>query len=211
MNHVKSLIKAVIGATLAWPCFAMGQTTTITFEPGPPAPIVGRIIPSWSEAGFSFSIPNGLSHYNRGPNNPGSPDDGSAYVRFLIGQTDLNIIPTNGTSFAALSVDLAEYSTFFGLPTSITFVGTRSDSSSTSVTFTTDGIIDGPGGAADFERFLFPPTFSELISLRVDKNVYAMDNLTVAPVPERGVSALFTLGIAGAAFCAGRKAWRNIA
>jgi hypothetical protein len=189
------------------------HATTIYFEPAPPPPIVGRIIPQWLEAGFLFSTPNGLSHYHSGLSNPGGPDDGTAYIRFLSGpsQSPLTIAATTGDPFTAISVDLAEYSTFFSAPKAVSFVGTRSDSSTVSVTFVTDGIIDGAGGADDFQRFVFPSTFTDLASLRSDTDLYAMDNFAVAIVPEPSVCALFAVAVVTFVFCARRKGQHNAA
>jgi hypothetical protein len=185
----------------------IGHAATVHFEPGPSPPLVGRIIPQWLEAGFLFSTPNGLSHYNSGLINPRGPDDGTAYISFLSGpsQSPLTIASTTGDLFTAFSIDLAEYSTFVSAPKAVSFVGTKSDSSTVLVTFLTDGIIDGAGKVDDFQRFFFPSTFTGLISLRVNTDLYAMDNFEVAIVPEPSTCVLFAVAIVSGVFCARRK------
>ena len=174
--------------------------TTIEFDPGPPfGPGGSWSIPQWLEDGFLFTTSNNtVGQENSG--GTATPDNGTAFLVFSRIPDESPFRPTSGIPFAAFSVDLAEYSTVFPTPKSIPFVGTRSDSSTVSVTFVTDGIIDGKGGVADFQTFFFPSTFTDLTSLRVDTNGYAMDNLKVVVVPEPSVFGLLTLGAAGAVF-----------
>lgn len=153
-------------------------------------------VSSYSENGVNLS---------RGVSDPGlmgnSTDvilaaNGTKNLRFTAGCTDWQI-DIGGNMFDAKQVDLAEYSTVFsGYCTPVTFVGHKVDGSTVSVTFTTDGVIDGPGGATDFQTFCFPDTFVNLIKIKIPSSGYSIDNLIVSP-SANGTVVYHTLTIAG--------------
>jgi hypothetical protein len=71
-----------------------------------------------------------------------------------------------------------------------------------SVAFLTDGLFDGPGGIADFQRFAFPESFHGLqslytktINLSAGDIPFSFDELTVNQVPEP-MGAIF-IGVGG--------------
>jgi hypothetical protein len=83
-----------------------------------------------------------------------------------------------------LSVDLAEFSTFYDYPATVPFIGYRSDATVVQTSFTSDGIIDGTGPLADFETFYVDARFNDLVRLEVPTYGWAMDNMVFSQVPE---------------------------
>jgi hypothetical protein len=207
-NHLNRLTKntrALLYIALYYNLTVVCHATTIQFEPGPPPPIVGRSIPVWIEQGYSFMPTGDISHYNAGSGI--TPFNGTPFIK-IAPYAPPNVLTVNnlsGASFAALSVDLAEYSTVFATPRTINFVGLRLDSSTVSVGFQLDGVVDGAGGLPDFQRFFFPPSFADLVSLKVVTDTYAMDNLVVQ-VPEPSVISLFALGLGSSVILASPRA-----
>jgi hypothetical protein len=137
------------------------------------------------------------------------PENGSAYLQLLIGNS-LEFYHLGGLPFALLSIDLAEYSTLFDYPKSISFKGIRQDGSEVTHSFLTDGVIDGGGPLADFQTFTFPGTFSGLVRVEALDVAFSLDNLVIAMAPTGvadggstmallgGVAAVWLLGGAGA-------------
>jgi extracellular elastinolytic metalloproteinase len=148
----------------------------ITFDP-PSLPGGNRGISYYTEKGFWFETPSGMSHSSASSSL--WPHNGTAYLGFLSGDQPLTVTQTNGVVFDAIQVDFAEYSSVYDHPKTIPVVGTKSDGSTVSFSFTTDGSVDGPGGAADFETVAFPTEFTDLVSLTISTTLYSMDNLTV--------------------------------
>ena len=89
---------------------------------------------------------------------------------------------------------LAEYSTVVPYARTVPFVGYRPDGSTVTVSFTTDGIIDGTGPLADFQTFYFGPEFSGVTQVRIPAYGWSLDNLVVA-IPEPGAISLVALGL----------------
>ena len=137
-----------------------------------PLPHGDRLIEEWIEKDLRFTTPNRL-----GSNDVFDP--GSVFT-----------------------VDLAEYSTVFAEPKTITFVGTHVDGSTTSASFTLDGIIDGNGPTRDFQTFTFPSAFRDLQKITVDADIYSLDNLVVdvVPLPPVILSASSALAQSGQPF-----------
>jgi hypothetical protein len=98
---------------------------------------------------------------------------------------DLSIKHVNGAAFTPVSIDLAEYSpTLWDAP--VEFIGYKSDGSRVSASFELDGVIDGPGGLADFQNYVFPADFEDIMLLEVPSIRWQFDNLrfrTVIPPP----------------------------
>jgi hypothetical protein len=175
-------------AILALPllaCSALTQTVRITFDGPPPQPRNTQYaIAQYQEAGMLFkplgpidTAPpfrltrngGGLSFY---------PDNGTAYLQSASGDS-LEFLPTDRTLFDLISVDLAEYSTVFTLPKSVTFLGFKANGQMVAQTFTTDGIIDGTGPVQDFQTFSFSPRWKHLVRVEVQPNLYSLDNLVI--------------------------------
>lgn len=110
----------------------------------------------------------------------------------------------DGGAFDAISVDLAEYSTVFSSPATISFRGFQADNTFADVSFTTDGIIDGAGSLVDFQTFMFPNSFLHVVRIESLNRTYSLDNLLVVtpPIPEPGT---LLGGIAVATFIATRR------
>jgi hypothetical protein len=108
----------------------------------------------------------------------------------------------DGSVFDLLSVDLAEYSIIAPNAVTVPFIGYRPDGSTITVSFTTDGIIDGTGPMADFQTFQFGAEFSGLTRVGIPAYGWSLDNLFVS-VPEPSSFALLLAG--GVMFCALRR------
>jgi len=115
------------------------------------------------------------------------PISGKYYATFFSDQGGIHFSNTLGRAFSMVSVDLAEYSTFFHSPIDVTFIGHRKDDSAVTQTFTIDGVIDGSGPLQDFQRFYFGPQFTNLYRVDVERtydvnhylNAFCMDNVVV--------------------------------
>ena len=104
-----------------------------------------------------------------------------------------------GLEEEGFAVDLAEYSTVFAVPATVSFVGYRHDGSVVTMNFVTDGIIDGTGPLVDFQTFYFDSQFSDLDRVVIPSGGWSMDNLGVS-VPEPSALAVLAVGgLTGAA------------
>ena len=205
MNPFNKLIRAVIHAKSShWMATAMlfastalvrGELTPIVLEynTGRPyltyiatLPGTGALIPYYDEDGFMTKplgpiltqAPYGMALYGPGK----FPDNGTAFIKLGSGNS-YEVFGMNGEIFDALSIDLAEYSTVFTVPKTISFVGTKADGSLVRTSFRTDGKI-GPGApGGGFERFLFPESFQDLVNLRAANDLFSLDNLKLWVVP----------------------------
>ncbi len=121
------------------------------------------------------------------------PANGSPYLQLAFGDSFV-MAGLSGDPFTPVSIDLAEYSAGTPGPVSITFNGFDGLGGSVSQVFLTDGINDGPGGAADFETFLFAPTFANIIRLESTTNSFSLDNLVLNVIPEPACVGLLALG-----------------
>ncbi len=150
----------------------------VTFDP-PPIVDGTKGIYAYNENSVSFRrrVSSACAHADSGPS--GLPDNGTGYLQFLAFSSDW-YVEMGGDLFDARQVDLAEYSTVYTVRSRITFVGYKLDGSSVSVTFVTDGIIDGTGPQADFQTFIFPTTFINLVRMEITEPLFSMDNLVVA-------------------------------
>ncbi len=135
------------------------------------------------------------------------PENGTAFL--ILGAFDSLSGSRGGISrFGLYSVDLSEFSTLYGFPKTVQFVGYRLDGSIVTTGFTTDGIIDGTGPLADFETFYFDQSFSDLVRFEVPSYGFAMDNLVffdVIPEPASGALLLLGAGLVGRRLVSGRR------
>jgi len=169
------------------------QAEVITFDP-PLQPGGVTRMDDWFEQGMRFTGPNGFSQYDSGRSR--APDNGSAYLRFAKGPAQtLTFKYVDSTPFTLVSVDLAEYSTFFAEAKTIRFDCHKTDGTVQTGNFTVDGSIDGPGGILDFETFAFGPEFTEISYVEVPTTTYSMDNVVSVQLP--GYETLIGLEIKG--------------
>ena len=174
-------------------------TLQIDYDISPPAPSTQVGFGSYQEDGFTTK-PLGpvltatpfLLRRNGG-SNTGFPENGSAYLQLALGDS-LEVFQDSGEVFTPISVDLAEYSDLFAAVMSVGFTGYFSSGPPVTTSFSLDGIIDGTGPMADFETFLFPSSFENIIRLESTTNFFSADRLIVS-VPEPGRAALLLLGL----------------
>lgn len=183
-------------------CLAQG-TFNVTFDGAPfPPPQSSHSVTNYSEAGISFTpIPSTHDFSRVGVGYPIDPQNGTADLRSGLGQS-VTFSFINGSVLNLISVDLAEYSTAVPDPVTVQFVGYYADGSTTTTSFTTDGIIDGTGPLADFQTFYFNQDWSGLTRVEIPTSGWSLDNLVVS-IPEPGTSALLALGALTFSF------WRN--
>lgn len=178
----------------AQPLFA--EDVTIGFE-GPPTQPSGThyAVAQYDEAGFHFQPQGALAtqppyHMGRvGPATALRPDNGTTHLALLYGDSCV-VTRSDSGPFRVRSIQLAEYSTVVSDAKTVTFTGYKWGGGTVTVSFTTDGVIDGPGGGADFQTFEFPDTFSGLARLEFT-DIAAYDNLALTtetppepPAPE---------------------------
>lgn len=166
---------------LLWCALVMtGRAADTMIDFDPPSLVNGqKRIDVWEEDGFRFGSPNGVTHCDSGLAH--YPTNGSAFLQCLSDQRPLQITNLNGQTFTAKSVDISEYSTVFaGSPTVVTFVGTKADNTTVSVTFSTDGQNDGPGVLMDFQTFQFPASFTSLKKITVNDPIFSIDHFVFA-------------------------------
>ncbi len=146
------------------------SSSTQTFENAKGAEYDG----GWVEGGFFFQTPQGIvrrtytsTHY---PYNDGT------FLPFMSSYEPLVITNIHGIAFALSTVDLAEYSTVFSVY-QVPFVGHCVDGSTVNTTFYLDGMINGD--THDYQRFVFPSSFTNLVLVEVPETGYSMDNLVI--------------------------------
>ncbi len=209
MKPTTTIIIAMLGLVQA-------ATATIVLRYDEPRPYLSSIatqpgtsvlIPYYDEQGFRTkafgSIPS-QPPYNsaigiNGPNNSADsmrPNNDTAHMAVLMNGS-VEIFPLEDLPFRAITIDLAEYSTFFSEPRTIVFEGVRESGGSVFTTFITDGIIEGGFSTDDFETFYFPPEFTNLTMLRSSSTLYAFDNVTLTIIPEPAPLVLLALPALG--------------
>jgi len=161
------------------------EVITSKLEFGPATlPGGNRVEPVWAELGFLIESDYMTSHsLSESTFTDGFwPSNGTDYLRFtssVFGSGFIQVTRTDGSEFGVTSVDLAEYSDVFPVPKSVTFIGTKGDGSQVSITFITDGTITGQGSDVDFEVFIFPESFNDLVLLECPDGIFALDNLVL--------------------------------
>ena len=170
---------------------------TVDFSIGAPADGAQGSSASYTEDGLLLSTPNQILRV--GANHSNRPNNSTPHIAPLSLQKPLSIRRADGGVFHLHSVDLAEYSTVFPQPMTISFTGMKSSGLTVTTSFTIDGVIDGTGPLADFQTFAFPSTFRDLVSAQVTVDVYAMDNLVFENASTGPASAAVSSASAGAA------------
>jgi hypothetical protein len=200
----KPLVHAAAAAALAClPLLSPAQGTfeplTIAFEEPPVLrPGAGVLVNAYHEGSlWVAAIPGTDGFVRRWSGDPRDPFNGTvAFLQATLGDS-LMFGLDDGSSFDPVSVDLAEYSTVVPNAVTVPFVGYRRDGGTVTVSFTTDGVMDGTGPLADFQTFYFPPALSGVYRVEIPAFGWSLDNLVLSRwVPEPGTGTL--LGVAAA-------------
>lgn len=158
------------------------DTETINFDSNAPGSGALQTIISRQEGSYSINAAAGSNMWFTGPNYSNSTtyfaDNGTPHIKLLGGDT-FELTRTDGGSFSVTRIDLAEWSTVSHSAKSISWTGHLSGGSTVTHTFTTDGVLDGPGGQDDFETFEFPATFNDIVKLEANTTAFALDNIIV--------------------------------
>lgn len=175
------------------------NASVITFDP-PPLPTGSRLVSDYTENGVSFTGSFAHSSTDSGR----VWNDSTGYLAFLYGSS-LRIEMLNSSLFSLGAIDLAEYSSVFREPRTITFTGYYSSGLSVSQSFTIDGLFDGVGGIDDFETFSFGTEFRNLAYVELNTVIFSMDNLEINAVPIPAAAWLFSSGVIALLGIARRK------
>ncbi|AFL74558.1 PEP-CTERM sorting domain-containing protein [Thiocystis violascens] len=187
---------ALVLAALCQTVGASPVTVNIDFEAlatnGSDSPTVGA---SHAEQGFlvtndEFATDGLTSPFYLG---------GSTYIYSDTPNSTISLINTQGFAFSMQSIDLAELMDF---DVSVTFIGTKADTSTVQQTFT----LDGQSG---FETFAFNSDFDRLASLSWGQTAdfHAFDNINLeVTVPAPATILLLGSGLLGFFSLRGKRA-----
>lgn len=180
-------------SAVAAPAF---RDVTITYDLIPlSSPGSGRLVPSYEESGILFS-PVGFDRISfMRSGGSASPDNGTSYLWSIPGSVTFS--STEGSLFQVVALDLSEYSTVVGGRSTVSFTGYLANGTTISWSNTTDGLIDGAGGVADFQTFgyqLSETTWFTRVDILVGSS-WALDDVQLRVVPEPGTAALGGLGL----------------
>jgi hypothetical protein len=193
------LVPVLVLSCLVADCRGQG-TLLIGFEgpaypgaPYPQPPGTGEAIGAYFESGMKFYNPfgpEGVALEGRG--HSGYADNGTAFLSTSGGWLRFGFTSSPTTWFNLLSLDLAE-----NWPGSavVQVVGYKGMGMTVTNTLTTDGIMDGPGGLPDFERFYFDSRFLHVSQVDILSDRWAIDNVMLSGVPEPSAASLLALGI----------------
>ena len=167
---------------------------------------------SFTTQGFTFTPPatDKFSSCQGTRSDLGSNGTTSIFVDLVstLNSTIL-VAESGGLAFSLIGFDASELWVSSVEATSVFVEGTLSGGGTVSTSFALDGIIDGPGGVADFQSFLLPGTFVDLLSVRFvgqggsGAKRYLLDNVEMISVPEPSTALL--LGSALASLAARRR------
>jgi hypothetical protein len=192
------MLKASIAAALL--CAASAQATTLDFDAATVTSqmsfsnfYAGYADTSYTEDGFTFTstgpgpdrvVASALS-YNNGSYSLGET---------LLGTTTLT---ANSGLFSITSLNLARLPLFFN--TTVTFTGTKADTSTVTKSFTFTN--------NNWGTLTFGANFTNLASLKWSQGltVYAVDNLNVTAVPEPETYAMMLAGLGLVGLAARRR------
>ena len=150
--------------------------SVLEFDP-PPISGGSMSLETYLEDGLEFTGTLEKSFFHSDSGMPLRPDSGSGY--FGVSRFYTQFQMQDGSSFDLISVDLAEYSTVYSVPATISFICYRQDQTSVTATFITDGLIANLG-IDDFELFEFPAGCSDLEYVEIEMDLpFSMDNLVI--------------------------------
>lgn len=130
---------------------------------------------------------------------PENPDNDSQYLQVLPGGS-ITFGSENLMPFDLFSIDLAEFNTLSG-SSSVEIVGSVRNGGFVNQVFTLDNIIDGSGGLADFQTFVFDADFVNLEYAYISTNLrgasYSIDNISLRQLPLPASAWLLVSGVLG--------------
>ncbi len=186
------------------------QATTVTFDS---VPSVGNpILTSLTTQGFTFT--SGHFHTMDSPTIAlfgGAVANGTIYIAEEAGSlgVPITMAEAGGQRFTLSSFDGAEMfldpaaAAAGGFPNAnqINVVGSLWGGGTVSAMFPLDGIADGAGGAADFQTFALPASFTNLTSVVFSGAVVtglpggiSLDNINTSTIPAPGAILLGAMG-----------------
>ena len=207
MRASTSLLLALVCVAIASPARAL----VIDFESfTPPSPLCSVLSePAFSTQGFTFTaLDSGNNNFVCFNGDGGGPSNGTnAYV--ANGYRNIQLARSDGAAFDLIAVDIAEG--FRNFPRSnagnIDITGALEGGGTVAHNVVLDGLIDGLGGALDFQHVVLPATFRDLVSVTfLTHGTFSsiadayLDNLDVggdgpSSVPEPGSVALLGAGL----------------
>ncbi|MBE2181093.1 MAG: S8 family serine peptidase [Chthoniobacterales bacterium] len=138
----------------------------------------GSYKPYIEEQSFLMQTDGGM--YIQNAYTAGYPNNGTYYARSsAVSEQNFSIRHSQGLPFAIHSVDLAEYSSLFATPKTLTFTGHKIGAGTITQSFVLDGVIDGTGPVEDFQRFVFDSRFTNLAKVTVAPGGFQIDNIAV--------------------------------
>jgi hypothetical protein len=165
-------MRGLTGFAVGLACFAVAGSASalvIDFESyHPPLPLCSLLPkPSFTTQGFVFTAldsgNNNLVCFDGSPN--GASNGTKAYVGN--GYQLIQLTKQDAAAFDLVSMDIAEG--FRAFPNSnaknIDITGALAGGGTVSLNFVLDAVIDGPGGAQDFQHLVLPTTFRDLSSV----------------------------------------------
>ncbi len=183
--------------------YANASLISITFEPASSSND-SEILFSWQEQGMLFEALQGFMLHT----DPLIPDlgdhfadNGTTFMRDSF-DTTIGLSSLNEDLFSLVAIDLAEFSDFRSLFTTIVnFTGIRQDGTTVFQAFTLDGIFDASGPINDFQTVTFENDFTNLESVIIRSgdssftDGFSMDNVVIQTVPAPSVHFLFISGL----------------